>query len=349
MKKTKIFLNKVKKFCKKILPRSESIKKCKNLKELSVQIEIFYCYNNTIMYDINFDTELINQLNKEELEIESACLPDLVIKSAEGSYLVDTNGRRYLDLTSNRECNPLGYSCINNTDSGYLFDSELFTTTDSFALKNILINNTGLEKVIFTSSRAESYCVYKELVKNYLNSSLKNKILVSSLSNKKAYYEINDAVVQFIPINNDIIAMSLLTKAVGAVVVDIVQIGEEINIATHEYLELLRNLCDKSGALLVFDAGSVSPLRTLNGIFNYDSNIKPDILIISNSAAQGIPFGAVLLSDKLEEVQGSGSTICAYKSALKFINECTQPETINIIRNNDIILKSRLTSLLKNL
>lgn len=296
------------------------------------------------MYDIDFETDISVLLKHEE---SNKITPlTLNIKSAEGCYVVDEEGKRYLDLTSNKECNPLGYSSMSKIENGYLFDSELFRTTDSIELENLLKSLTGLNKAVFTSSKPESYAIYNTLIKAYSKSLSKTKILVSCLSEKRDNYQIENITTDYIPLNNDIIAQSLLTKSVAAVIVDIVQVGEDINIANTEYLTILRNLCNKYGALLILDTGTVSPLRTLKGLLNYDSDaIKPDVLILSSSAAQGIPFGAVLLSDKLDGMNSSGSTIFAYKSAISFINECTKPETLEIIKNNAAYLEKSLNNL----
>jgi len=298
------------------------------------------------MFELDFDTDLIDVPEQAESENTISYPLDLNIQSAEGSFLIDNNGKYYLDLTSNKECNPLGYSFISQIENGYLFDSELFRTTDSLNLENLLTSITGLNKAVFTSSKLQSYNICGNLIKTYLKSVLKNRILISCISRNRTNYNFENITADFIPLNNDNIAKSLLNKSIGAVIIDIAQIGEEINIATTEYLTVLRNLCNKYGALLIFDTTSLSPLRTLKGLFNFDlNNVKPDILIISNSVAQGIPFGALILSDKLNDLPGTGSTILACKSAFKFINECIQPETQGIIKNNASYLEKSLNEL----
>jgi acetylornithine aminotransferase len=298
------------------------------------------------MFEMNFEIDINDLLMQEKAKNNSASPVNLKIKSAEGSFLIDENNKQYLDLTSNKECNPLGYSYINKADTGFLFDSELFQTSDSIELENQLKYITGMNNTIFTSCKAESHDVCRNLIKKYLPLNNKSKILISSTSLKHSQYILEDVLTDIIPLNDEIIAKSLLTKAVGAVIVEIAQIDNEINIATSEYLNILQELCKRNNALLVIDASSLSPFRTFNGLFNFDSSlIKPDILIISNSVSHGIPFGAVLLSDKLDKIQGTASTIFAYKSALKFITECSKSDSSDIIKSNALYFEKALNTL----
>ncbi|MDD3014138.1 MAG: aminotransferase class III-fold pyridoxal phosphate-dependent enzyme [Candidatus Gastranaerophilales bacterium] len=300
------------------------------------------------MFDVDYNKVLIDLPEMQESENIVSYPLDINVQSAEGSFLIDVNGKKYLDLTSNKECNPLGYSFNLQIENSYLFDSELFYTTDSLELEKLLKSVTGLYKAIFTTSKSESYNICNDLITIYLNSISKKKILISCLSKNRLNYKFKDITTDYIPLNNDIIAKSFLNRTIGAVIIDIAQIGEEINITNTEYLMILRELCDKNDTLLVIDASSLSPLRTFNGLFNFDSDtLKPDILIISNSVTQGIPFGAVIVSDKVKEIPGAGSTIFAYKSALKFINECMRTETFEIIKNNALYLEKSLNELSK--
>lgn len=296
------------------------------------------------MFEIDYEIDIKDLLQKEKEEENFSFPSDFVVKSAKSSYIIDENDKFYLDLTSNKECSPLGYSYVQESDQTNLFDSELFKTTDSVELENLLRDITGMKEVIYTSSKFESDEICGCMLKKYFENNNKDKILVSSLKSPKL---LENAKTDFIPLNNEIIAQSLLTKSVGAVYIDIAQINNEINIANTEYLTILRNLCTKNNALLAIDASSLSPLRTLQGIFNFDlAAIKPDILIIANSVTHGIPFGALLLSDKIEKPQtNTSATIFAYKSAQKFIKECIKTETLSVIKTNATYFEKTLNSL----
>ena len=76
------------------------------------------------------------------------------VKSAEGCYLIAEDGIRYLDLTSNRENQPFGYS-LSNPDL-HLYDSDLFHSCESKNLEEDLKAVTDLEKAYFFSSQAEA-------------------------------------------------------------------------------------------------------------------------------------------------------------------------------------------------
>jgi hypothetical protein len=79
----------------------------------------------------------------------------------------------------------------------------------------------------------------------------------------------------------------------------------------HGYLQALRELCDETGALLVFDCVQTGMGRT-GDWFGYEySGIKPDVITLAKGLGGGLPLGAMIaLGDaaKLFEAGDHGST-----------------------------------------
>lgn len=301
-----------------------------------------------MIYDeLDFETALL--LNEERLEEKSQYPLPLNIKSAQGCFLVADNNKRYLDLTSNRENQPLGYR-FNDPHNNFFFDSNLFNPYDAQKLNNHMKSITGLEKSLFYSSTAEAYEKLNSFIKNFIKEQGKEKILVSAINTDKALLQ--EIKYERIPLNNDSLVKSILAKSVAAVIIEITQISDEILTANSEYLKIVREICSRNKALLIFDVTSVAPLRLLNDFFNYDSSIVPDILIASNSLSNGIPLGVVstnsCIDSSILESNKAGTISLAYRFGSKFIHDFKQNNLKEIITSNAKYLEKCLNLLAQN-
>lgn len=299
------------------------------------------------MFEDKFDDKILEHLEEKE-KFPSFPLP-LTVKKAENSYLFDINEKKYLDLTSNRENNPFGYSNIIIESENRFLDSELFDSYDSLKLKEILISATGLEKVYFSSNLGEMYNLSGNLINIHLNNTGKDKILLSCTSANKDLYQIKGIKEELIPINKDSLLKTLFSRSVGAVIIQIIQKTDEFIIAEEEYLKEVRKLCDKNNALLVFDCANTAPLRLNNGLFNYNPEIKPDILIISKGLSQGFPFSTLIASEKTPQIElfesKSGLYSPAYSAACELIQNFRTNKTDEIISSNIEYITQKLGEL----
>ena len=301
------------------------------------------------MYE-DFDENILNLIKSEE---EGQTYPlDICIKEAYGCYIVDENNNKYIDLTSNLENQPLGYTINFPIQGNYFFESELFNSSASKKLSDLLVQFTGLKKAIFTSSKRQSYGIVELLVNEYLETSIKSKVVSATLSSNIKNFDFGENIVDLVPLNNETVFKSIFTKSVGAVIIDIAQIIDDITIVNQEYLAFVRNLCNKNDAILVLDASSLSPFRLGTDLFNYNISIKPDILILPQGLSQGIPFGGIVLSEKLnniklDNIKTSTSTL-ALSLISKFLEDCKQEDFQKIVSSNSRYFEKSLEEMNKN-
>lgn len=299
------------------------------------------------MFEDKFDDKILEHIEEKE-KFPSFPLP-LTVKKAENSYLYDVNEKKYLDLTSNRENNPFGYSNINIQNKNRFLDSELFNSYDSLKLEEILKSATGLNKAYFSSNLREIYGLSGKLINIHLNNTGKDKVLLSSISANKGLYEIEGVKEELIPVNKESILKTLFSRAVGAVIIQLIQKTDEFIIAEDEYLKEVRKLCDKNNALLVFDLANIAPFRLNKGLFNYNQEIKPDVLIISKGLSQGFPFNALVASEKAAQVDvfesKSGIYSPAYSAACELIENFQTNKTQKIITANTEYINQKLGEL----
>jgi acetylornithine/succinyldiaminopimelate/putrescine aminotransferase len=249
------------------------------------------------MNDIDFIYENYENLLNEE-QNTSYPLP-LNIQSAKGSFVIDENGVEYLDLTSNLDTQPFGYSFTSTSDDFLLADSGLFKSSITNKLKQTFTDITGLEQIYFKPSLTSCFEYTSELIKKFSVNSNKSQTLIACSSESKNNYNLN---ADYLPLNNETILKTVFTKNVNAIIIELVQFSEEILLANESYLNTVKEFCAKNNALLIFDVSNISPYRCSNSLFNYNTEIKPDVLILSKGIANGLPFGCVCLSQKAENI-----------------------------------------------
>ena len=97
---------------------------------------------------------------------------------------------------------------------------------------------------------------------------------------------------------NDLAAVeALMGEHTAGVIVEPVQGEGGIHVASTEYLQGLRALCDKHGALLMFDEVQCGIGRT-GKVFGYQhTSVQPDIIALAKGLGGGFPMGACVASD----------------------------------------------------
>jgi len=301
------------------------------------------------MFEDKFDDKIIDNIEEEKKFPEFPLC--LAVVSAENSCLFDTDGKKYLDLTSNRENNPFGYSNKFAEADNHFLDTQLFNSQSKIKLSEALRTLTGLEKTYFSSDLDELYHITSELISVYIDKTDKNKVLISANSFTQDYYQIENAKTEIIPINNSSILKTLFSREVGAVVIQPVQIGVDIAIADQEYLKEVRSLCDRNKAVLILDCSNLSPLRLNQGLFNFNNDVKPDLLIVSKGFAQGLPLSCLILSDKFSEISVNESILGVYApvytAAKSFIENYQNNKYTETISDNIEYINKKLSELLE--
>ena len=132
-----------------------------------------------------------------------------------------------------------------------------------------------------------------------------------SATYKKEYRELFKPLVpgfSFVPFNNP----ARLREAVGddtaAVVIEPVQGEGGIRPASAEYLRAAREICDETGAILVFDEIQTGFCRTGRMFACEHHGVTPDMLCLAKAIAGGVPLGAVLADPRIQLPPGKHGT-----------------------------------------
>ena len=111
--------------------------------------------------------------------------------------------------------------------------------------------------------------------------------------------------VEFVPFN-DIEALKerLETKEFAAFMVEGIQGVAGIFEPTAEYLKAARELCDKTGTLLIMDEVQSGCGRTGKYFAHQHSGVKADIISMAKGIGNGFPIGAIIINPAIKASYG---------------------------------------------
>ncbi|MEX1055423.1 MAG: aminotransferase class III-fold pyridoxal phosphate-dependent enzyme, partial [Rhodothermales bacterium] len=93
---------------------------------------------------------------------------------------------------------------------------------------------------------------------------------------------------------------------VAAVILEPIQSMAGVVDAPASYYQQLREVCDRHGALLIFDEVQTGVGRTGTFTIGEQFHVRPDLITLAKSLASGIPVGAVLVSNEIAAAVKSG-------------------------------------------
>lgn len=293
------------------------------------------------MLDADYIYENLEELLSQEQKAEFPLA--LNVKSAEDSFLIDENNTYFLDLTSNLDTQPFGYSFGLNNEDSFVSQSGLFNLNAEQDLKISLKNITGFDNIYLKNSISDCY---SEISRN-LNISENGKILVSGSCFSTEYFH-SFKNIDFVPLNNTSILKSVFTKNVHAFFIETTQLSDAITLATNDYLEFAKELCIKHNAKLIFDFSGSSIFRTGKGIFNIDKLPDADALIISRGLANGYPLSCLCVNEQLSEYGKKSIPVAGINTAFQVLNNNTAIDTAQTIEKLSGMFLEKLSSLAKD-
>ena len=244
----------------------------------------------------------------------------LEIEKAEGVYLVDTSGKKYLDLISGISVSNVGHrhpkvvQAIKDQVDKYmhLMVYGEYIQSPQVQLAKALAEHlpSDLSSVYFVNSGSEAIEGAMKLAKRYLGRT-------EIISFKNAYHgstqgslsimgneEFKNAFRPLLPDTklicfNDMNDLKEITKRTACVVIETIQGEAGAVVPSIDYLKKLQERCKEVGALLVLDEIQCGFGRT-GKLFAFEHfEILPDILCIAKGMGGGMPIGAFISSKEI--------------------------------------------------
>ncbi len=258
----------------------------------------------------------------------------LTLDRGKGSYVWDSNDKKYLDLGGGIAVNCLGHShpeisqTLSEQSSRLIHCSNLYHFEGQSQLAENLSKRIGSGRVFFCNSGAESSEVMIKLARRSKQVEGRFEIITAENSfhgrtmagiSATGQAKVKDGFAPLlqgfshVPFNNLDAIRSAITPATVAVMIEGVQGESGIHPATAGYLLGLRELCDHHDLLLLWDGVQCGHFRT--GSFQSFQTILsdqigeflPDAVGMAKSLGGGFPIGAVWISEKHSEVLSAGT------------------------------------------
>lgn len=244
----------------------------------------------------------------------------LEVDRADGVYLFDTAGKKYLDLVSGFAVSNVGHrhpkvvQAIKDQADKYLhvtvYGEYIQSPQILFAEKLCSILPNTLNSVYFVNSGAEATEGAMKLAKRFtgrteivscLNSyhgSTQGALSLMGNEHYKQAYRPLLPGIRFIRFNSPG-DLQQITNQTAAVFLETIQGEAGVIVPDQKYLRAVRKRCDETGTLLVLDEIQTGFGRTgkLFGFEHFD--IVPDILLLAKGMGGGMPIGAFIADKKV--------------------------------------------------
>lgn len=245
----------------------------------------------------------------------------IVFDHGEGVYLYDVTGKKYLDFGAGIAVMALGYNhkCYNDALKSQIdkliHTSNLFYHEPGAIAGGKIRKTSGLNHVFFTNSGTEAVEGALKLAKKYANINGKENYEIIAMNHSfhgrslgslsitgtekyRAPFEPLLPNIKFADYNDLETVKALVNYNTAAIIMETVQGEGGVYPATAEFLQGVRNLCDKHNALLILDEIQCGMGRTGSMFAFQQYDIKPDILLAAKALGCGVPVGAFVCNDK---------------------------------------------------
>ncbi len=257
---------------------------------------------------------------------------DLQLKEGKGSLVFDEQGNEYIDMATGIAVNTFGYSdtewvnAVTEQLNSLQHTSNLYYSEPCVKLAEMLCEKTGMKKVFFGNSGAEANECAIKVARKYASDkkgeeyntiiTLKNSfhgrtITTLSATGQEVFH--ND----FLPLTegfaycepNNCAELENMVKngKIAAIMFETVQGEGGVVPLETEFVSKIFELAEKYDILTIADEVQTGNGRTgeLYGFMNYGKT--PDIFSTAKGLGGGLPLGATVMGEKVQNVLNAGS------------------------------------------
>lgn len=283
------------------------------------------------------------------------------VEKAEGIYLYSPNGKKYIDLISGISVSNLGHrhpkviEAIKNQLDKYLhvmvYGEFIQNPQSQLAEKLCKIYPANFDNVYIVNSGSEANDGAIKLAKRFTKRP-------EVISFKNAYHGSSQGVLSYmgdeqfkrnyrplIPGNrilnfNDFNDLDKISHSTACVIVEPVQAEAGIIPPENNFLQALREKCDQTGTLLIFDEIQTGFGRTGTFFAAEKYNVMPDIVTLAKGMGGGMPIGAFMSSKKIMNVLKENPILGHITTFGGHPISCAASlETIQVIENENLLDK----------
>ena len=250
----------------------------------------------------------------------------------EGSWLIEADGRRFLDLGAGIAVNALGHAhpalvaALTEQAQRLWHTSNLYRIPQQQDLADKLVEHTFADTVFFTNSGTEACELAVKMARKYWHAQGRPE-RTDILTFEGAFHGRSSAGIAaagsekmtkgFAPLlpgflhlpwgDHEALHAAAARDTVGAILIEPVQGEGGIRPLPDQCLKGLRDLCDAHGLLLILDEVQCGMGRTGRLFAHEWAGIEPDIMMVAKGIGGGFPLGAVLATERAGACMGPGS------------------------------------------
>ena len=253
---------------------------------------------------------------------------DIEIEKGEGCYTYDTEGAKYLDLYGGHAVISVGHShphylkALNEQASKLVFysNSVINSLQQKLADKlgkisgyddyQLFLINSGAEANENALKLASFYNGKKRVVAFGKAFHGRTSLAVEATDNPKIVAPINaNGHITFVPLNDiEAVKAEMAKGDVSAVIIEGIQGVGGIRIPEIEFMQALREECDKYDVVLIADEIQSGYGRSGKFFAHQYTGVRPDVITVAKGIANGFPMGGVLISPKFTPIYGQLGT-----------------------------------------
>ncbi len=300
--------------------------------------------------------------------------PDIVFAEGSGSWLVDENGKRYLDLVQGWAVNSLGHSPALVVEALALQSRRLLNPSPAFYSRPLLdlarrlTALSGFDRVFLASSGAEANEGALKLARRWgrkmrggaheiisFDQGFHGRTLaMMSASGKPGW----DQLYAPMPTGfakarlNDIDSVAArIGPQTVAVMIEFVQGEAGVRLADPGFVRELRTLCSERELLLIADEVQTGIGRCGHAFASEIYGVAPDLMTLAKGLGGGVPLAALLCRERFNcfEPGDQGGTFCGNPLmaavGLAVVDEVCRPEFLAKVRQRGLHLARGLAQI----
>ncbi|MDE4145288.1 MAG: aspartate aminotransferase family protein [Pseudophaeobacter sp. bin_em_oilr2.035] len=239
----------------------------------------------------------------------------------EGAWLIEADGRRFLDLGAGIAVNALGHAhpalveALTSQAQNLWHVSNLYQIPQQQALADKLVETTFADTVFFTNSGTESCELAVKMARKYFYDKGqpdrveiitfegsfhgRSSAGIAAAGSEKMTKGFGPLLPGFVHLpwnDHDAVAAAISDKT-AAILIEPVQGEGGIRPLPDTCMKGLRDLCDEHGILLILDEVQCGVGRTGKLFAHEWAGITPDIMMVAKGIGGGFPLGAVLATE----------------------------------------------------
>ena len=248
----------------------------------------------------------------------------IALDHGEGMYLYDTEGKEYLDFAAGFAVTGLGYDnkelnqALKDQIDKLYHTSNLYYHESCGEAAKELNRISGMDRIFFTNSGGEANegalkaarrYAYTKKTGRYEFIAMQNSFHgrsfgAVSVTGHDSYREPFEPVVpgaKFAEFNNLDSVKALVTDKTCAIILEPLQGEGGINLATQEFMEGIRKICDDNGILMICDEVQCGMGRSGAWFAWQQMGITPDIMTMAKAIGSGVPVGAFAMTKEVAD------------------------------------------------